>query len=122
MRTPPRFPISAAKEQHPNFVSQFLGAFNASPSQPIVYREPELAPAVNNNPRNDFSVPVGDDEICEFVGTNLSENMDSEEVEMASPRAIAAAPNEAENSTKPGDVVNLSDKHFNTLFSYFQKK
>ena len=48
--------------------------------------------------------------------------MDSEEVEMASPSAIAASPNEAENITKTGNVINLSDKHVNTLFSYFQKK
>ena len=67
-------------------------------------------------------MPVGDDEIGDFVGTNLSENMDSKEVEMASPSAIAASPNEAENTTKTVDVVNLSDKHVNTLFSYFQKK
>ena len=113
---PPGFPISVAKEQHPNFLSQFLEAFNASPSQPIVYREPELAPAVKNNPRDYFSVPVGDDAICEFVGTNLSKNMDSKEMEMASPRAITAAPNEAENLTKPGYVVNLSNKHVNTIF------
>ena len=48
--------------------------------------------------------------------------MDSEEVEMTSPSSIVALPNEAENTTKTGDVINLSDKHVNTLFSYFQKK
>ena len=67
-------------------------------------------------------MPVGDDEMGDFVGTNLSENMDSEEVEMASPSAIPASTNEAENITKTGNVINLSDKHVNTLFSYFQKK
>ena len=118
---PPGFPISVAKEQHPNFLSQFLEAFNASPSQPIVYREPELAPAVNNNTRNDFSVPVGDDEICEFVGTNLSKNMDSEEVEMASPPALSRR-RPMKLKIRPNLVVNLSDKHLNTIFSYFQKK
>ena len=41
---------------------------------------------------------------------------------MAYPHTIAAAPNGAKNSTKPGDVVNLRDKHVNTLVSYFQKK
>ena len=67
-------------------------------------------------------MPGGDDGLGIFVGTNLSENMESEEVEMAHPSAIVAAPNYSENTTEDGNVINLSDKHVNTLFSYFQKK
>ena len=122
MTHPPGFPINTAQEQHPNFVNIFLWAFNASPSQPFVYREPGLAAPVNHTPTHDFEIPGGDDGLGDFMGTNLSENMESEEVEMAPPSAIAAAPNDAENTSENGNVINLSDKHVNTLFSYFQKK
>jgi hypothetical protein len=81
-----------------------------------------LAPPVNNTPSNDVSVPVGDNEICEFVGTNLSENMDSEVVEMASSRAGVAAPNEAEKSTEFSDVVNLNNELVRSIFTYLHKK
>ena len=64
-------------------------------------------------------MPGGDDGPGDFVGTNLSKNMESEEVEMVLPSAIAAAPNDAENTTENGNVINLSDKHVNTVFSYF---
>ena len=119
---PPGFPINDAQEQHPNFVSNFLRAFNTSLSQPFVYPEPELAAPINYTLTHDFVMPGGDDGLGDFVGTNLSKNMELEEVEMAPPSAIAAAPNDTENITENGNVIKLSDKHVNTLFSYFQKK
>ena len=40
---------------------------------------------------------------------------------MVPPSAIAAAPNNSENTTENNHVINLSVKHVNTLDSYFVK-
>ena len=119
---PPGFPINTAQEHHPNFVNNVLRGFNTSPSQPFVYREPELTAPVNHTPRYNFQMQGDDDGVGDFVGTNLSKNMESEEVEMVPPSAIVVAPKNAENNTENNHFINLSVKHVNTLNRYFVKE